>query len=359
MVLPTEMCGKWPGGGTLAFGPGHTVYSIPPGQENYICAWTDQGERGDPDGMGMDFTDNSQPLAPSLVSPADGSDGQDTASVQLSWTCSDPDGHSLKYDVYICALASGAEAAFVPVASQITDNTYLLTHLEMGTEYLWSVVASDGQAYEVGPVWKFTTSCPSLTGPNPTTMVPPNGATGGLEVTFHWEKVDGASSYAMRIDTAFSGEQYQWRLDTLTDTTTTVTIPDTIPAEIYWQVKALSTSLCEDGSWTSPALYTDVDEDQHTLLPQVYDLRQNYPNPFNPSTVIQFDLPRKAPVSIAIFNLLGQRVIELANEEYPAGSHEVNWDGLSSSGQRVSTGIYFYRLVAGDYINTKKMLLLK
>lgn len=100
-------------------------------------------------------------------------------------------------------------------------------------------------------------------------------------------------------------------------------------------------------------------DDYSAGLPSRISLSQNYPNPFNPSTVIRFNLPRRSHVSIVVFNLLGQKVVELANEEYPAGNHLVTWDGESSSGQRVSTGVYFYRLVAHDYIDTKKMILLK
>ncbi|MCH7691737.1 MAG: T9SS type A sorting domain-containing protein, partial [candidate division Zixibacteria bacterium] len=81
--------------------------------------------------------------------------------------------------------------------------------------------------------------------------------------------------------------------------------------------------------------------------------------PFNPATVIEFDLPRRSNVSITIFNLLGQQVKELVNEEISAGSYRVSWDGILSSGQRASSGIYFYRLIADDFIDTKKMILLK
>ncbi|MDH4157717.1 MAG: T9SS type A sorting domain-containing protein [candidate division Zixibacteria bacterium] len=104
---------------------------------------------------------------------------------------------------------------------------------------------------------------------------------------------------------------------------------------------------------------TDVEIDPESALPESLHLFRNYPNPFNPEMAIEFDLPRRSRVSIVICNSLGQVVTDLVNKEYPAGSHRVSWDRLSSSGERVSTGIYFYRLVAGDFINTKKMLLLK
>ena len=110
--------------------------------------------------------------------------------------------------------------------------------------------------------------------------------------------------------------------------------------------------------WTK-GVATDVEEIEYPALPDGYKLAQNYPNPFNPTTVIEFDLPRRSNVSITIFNLLGQQVAVLVNKEISAGSYRVSWDGILSSGQRASSGIYFYRLVADDFIDTKKMILLK
>jgi len=102
-----------------------------------------------------------------------------------------------------------------------------------------------------------------------------------------------------------------------------------------------------------------VNEDYPDNVLYGFRLFQNHPNPFNPSTVIDFDLQRRSHVSLAIFNLLVQRVRELVDEEHPAGSHQITWGGISSSGHRVSIGIYFYCLVAEDFIDKKKMILLK
>jgi hypothetical protein len=104
---------------------------------------------------------------------------------------------------------------------------------------------------------------------------------------------------------------------------------------------------------------TDVVDDGGGLLPESWGLAQNYPNPFNPTTTIAFDLPRRSRVSIAVFNLLGQKVAELADGEYSAGHHVVTWDGVTSGGQRAGSGVYFYRLVAGDHVESRKMVLLK
>lgn len=94
-------------------------------------------------------------------------------------------------------------------------------------------------------------------------------------------------------------------------------------------------------------------------LPTEYALEQNYPNPFNPTTTINFALPKAGKVEVAVFNVLGQQVNTLVSDELPAGAHSVVWDGRNSTGNTVSSGIYFYRISAGEFSQTKKMLMLK
>ena len=96
-----------------------------------------------------------------------------------------------------------------------------------------------------------------------------------------------------------------------------------------------------------------------TQIPQGYVLGQNYPNPFNPSTTIEYTLPQRSKVAIDIYNVLGQKVRTLVDETQAAGSHSIVWDGTNQSGQSVSTGFYFYKLTAGDYIDSRKMLMIK
>ncbi|MCI0331410.1 MAG: FG-GAP-like repeat-containing protein [candidate division Zixibacteria bacterium] len=98
---------------------------------------------------------------------------------------------------------------------------------------------------------------------------------------------------------------------------------------------------------------------QVALLPTKYDLHQNLPNPFNPQTLIKYDLPEAANVRLEVFNLLGQKVATLVNRYEAAGSKSVVWDGTDERGAKVSSGVYFYKLVAGDYVATKKMMLVK
>lgn len=94
-------------------------------------------------------------------------------------------------------------------------------------------------------------------------------------------------------------------------------------------------------------------------IPDECKLSQNYPNPFNPETSIEFALPQKTSVAVSVFNVLGQKVKVLVNSEMEGGYHTVRWNGTNNFGHEVSGGIYFYRLQAGDYSSTKKMLMLK
>ncbi|MCH9032855.1 MAG: T9SS type A sorting domain-containing protein, partial [candidate division Zixibacteria bacterium] len=104
---------------------------------------------------------------------------------------------------------------------------------------------------------------------------------------------------------------------------------------------------------------TDVEEFDFGNLPRDYNLSQNYPNPFNPTTTIDFNIPKRSNASINIYNMLGQKVKRLINQEYSAGNYKITWDGTTSNGVRASTGLYFYRLETKDFVETKKMILLK
>jgi len=109
---------------------------------------------------------------------------------------------------------------------------------------------------------------------------------------------------------------------------------------------------------TSPTLVLSVN-DSDGLLPDGFSLSHNYPNPFNPGTTINYTLPMRSHVNISIYNLLGQRINTVVDRLKSAGEYTTYWDGTGFDGKQVSTGVYFYRLQAGDYAQSKKMLLLK
>jgi hypothetical protein len=99
---------------------------------------------------------------------------------------------------------------------------------------------------------------------------------------------------------------------------------------------------------------TSVEQQQNNLFPEEYILEQNYPNPFNPTTTIEFSIPQAGLVQVSIYNILGEEVKQLINEERPAGNHSVQFNA-----SQLASGIYFYRLQAGLFVETKKMILMK
>ena len=97
---------------------------------------------------------------------------------------------------------------------------------------------------------------------------------------------------------------------------------------------------------------TNVNE--NTDIMKVFSLNQNYPNPFNPSTTIKYSIPKQSNVTLKLFDVLGSEIATLINKELPQGSYELEFDG-----SELTSGIYFYKLQARNFIKTKKMILLK
>ncbi|MCH7963038.1 MAG: T9SS type A sorting domain-containing protein [Bacteroidetes bacterium] len=100
-------------------------------------------------------------------------------------------------------------------------------------------------------------------------------------------------------------------------------------------------------------LVVDVEEIENDFITD-FELNQNYPNPFNPTTTIKFQIPESSFITIKIYDVLGNEITTLINEEKPAGVYEVEFDASV-----YSSGVYFYNLQAGNFIDVKKMILLK
>jgi hypothetical protein len=108
--------------------------------------------------------------------------------------------------------------------------------------------------------------------------------------------------------------------------------------------------------WTDTAhlnIVTGFEESSQTL-PKTFALHQNYPNPFNPSTTIEFDLPKASQVTLKIYNILGEEVATLVSDKLSAGSYSYDWDA-----RNLASGVYLYKLQAGDFVETKKMILMR
>jgi hypothetical protein len=110
-----------------------------------------------------------------------------------------------------------------------------------------------------------------------------------------------------------------------------------------------------DGTFSySNEIVVEVD-----LAPNDFALSQNYPNPFNPTTAIQFQVPKTSDIALKIYDMLGQEIKTLFAGQVEPGKYTVNWDGLNDAGAKMSSGSYIYRMIAGEFIQSKEMVLLK
>jgi hypothetical protein len=121
-------------------------------------------------------------------------------------------------------------------------------------------------------------------------------------------------------------------------------------------VEAVSLTATDDWNTSGFAfleLITDV-EKENDEIPTEFVLKQNYPNPFNPSTTITFSIPNEDLVSLKVFNSLGEEVAEIINETKATGNYSVSFDA-----GELTSGVYFYKISAGNFIQTRKMILVK
>ncbi|MDP3582955.1 MAG: FlgD immunoglobulin-like domain containing protein, partial [Ignavibacteria bacterium] len=133
-------------------------------------------------------------------------------------------------------------------------------------------------------------------------------------------------------------------------------------AVYYWRASSttnsgLTSNYSAPTSFSTGSTVTAIENKE--VLPTQFELSQNYPNPFNPTTVISYQLPANSFVTLKVYDMLGREVKTLVSQETAAGKYSVDWNGDDSYGNKVATGAYVYRIIAGDFISVKKMLLIK
>jgi len=240
-----------------------------------------------------------------------------------------------------------------------------------GTQYHWRVrfssVLLGGTSDWSDPVLtggaKFTTAA-TLAPPPPWVGDPINGVSvANSTPEFSWflptaPKV--ALKYRLKIyDDVFMTNKVFEKDDINSFSTVVSTLPG--GKTYYWSVESkdangLFSAISNKGVFSTSTV-TAIDNEE--LIPKKYSVEQNYPNPFNPTTTIKFSLPEASFVTLKIYNILGQEVKTLVNEQKNAGTFNVQWRGDNDFGNKVSSGAYIYRVIAGSHIFTKKMILLK
>jgi hypothetical protein len=187
----------------------------------------------------------------------------------------------------------------------------------------------------------------------PTLVSPANGSSGSTLAPLVWNIAPSAATYRVQVATDSLFAAIVVDDSTVTDTTRALSglTPD---VRYFWRVNAKNgggTTLWSTG-WSFTLTTTGVSGT--TNLPAEFSLSQNYPNPFNPNTVIRYGLPRASHVNVAVFNVLGQQIAVLDEGYREAGYHDVTF-----SGKNLASGVYLYRIVAGEYVQTRKFILMK
>lgn len=173
-----------------------------------------------------------------------------------------------------------------------------------------------------------------------------------------WSKVSSASSYELQISCSSVGsswEEFQkiYLSKILTENSIRLTLPRD---QYYWRVRSID-ELGNKSDWSIPFLFYTWGIDTSSSMEEVisdYILAQNYPNPFNPVTRIRFGLPENAITKLIIYDVLGREIETLINSDFGAGYHEVEFNGSN-----LPSGIYIYRIKAGEFTSVKKMILMK
>lgn len=292
------------------------------------------------------------PDTATLISPAAADSGL-TQPITLDWN--NVTG-ALSYRVMV---DNDADFSSTVVEDEVTPSTLDIMGLTAGTKYYWRIRSYNGCGWGEWSDTNWFKTCYMLGAP--VLVTPTDGDTiMSMPVSFDWNDVATASKYQFQIDDTITF------VSPLTNQQMTASQFGTYDLgfgiRYYWRVRAYGT--CGWGSWstvrsctTSAALA--VEEIGTGNLPMVYSLSQNYPNPFNPSTAIEFALPRPGLVMLDVYDIIGRRVRTLVSEAITAGTKRVIWDGRDAAGATVASGVYFYRIIADEFIETRKMLLLK
>jgi len=282
----------------------------------------------------------------SLSSPADEEDHV-PFPVEFSWE--NFEGAD-SYDLQISQQGNFATSV-VSTGLEHTEATITEVFADTTTFY-WRVRATvGGQMTEWSEVWEFTTE---LRVPEIPVWSPDDGEENvSTDPLLVWGESERAESYSLQLSVSQEFDELIVDASELQHTEYQVSGLEGT-TQYYWRVQAHNAAGAS--GWSQVLTFTTevATSISGTELPAELTLYQNYPNPFNPTTIITFGLPEASNIQLAVYDMLGRRVAMLENGMRTAGWHEVSFDASN-----LSSGIYIYRIQAGDFVQTRKMMLVK
>ena len=275
----------------------------------------------------------------------------------LGWTL--VGGGSPTFEVQVFTDAGLSVAFGSSPFTGVSDDSYTLTGLTAGATYYWRVRVEPSEPWsnvEVFTVFSGVSPAAPLAG----------SPTGGVELSSSAPTLSWFSPTYMDHSVKYELEYADNKEMTNSKVVSNLESPSFQASGLssgsyYWRTRSMN----DDGTYSG---YSDIANFEITGvtglegeegMPQSYELSQNYPNPFNPSTLIKYSLPEAGYVTLKIYNMLGQEVRTLLSTQSNAGVYTINWNGRDNFGHRVSSGAYIYQLVSGNFVQTKKMVLLK
>jgi hypothetical protein len=304
-------------------------------------------------------TENVKPTAPVIISP----DSVIVVNLNVTFHWKESidinPGDEVRYKMHWWGLE-------IPEDSISIDSTSFKVQLADNSQYFWKVFAYDNYSAfsESGTATFWTDAFPEPPFDFNTVAPLADAHLQSESVDFIWSKTTDPDPldevyYRVVVAKDWNDSDTYIYSDLTTDTTLSMTL--TMNDQYFWIVEA----------WDSDSLMTPSNSGQvhsfvlgsvsvlGTGIPTEFQLAQNYPNPFNPTTTIEYSLPEQSDIKLIIYDIKGNTVKQWNYINQNAGYYSVIWNGTNSSGSQVSTGIYFYRIIAGDFIQTKKMVFMK
>ena len=292
-------------------------------------------------------TVSSAPQPPALAAPADSAQRVSISPI-VSWNASTG---ATSYRLQVGTNPSFPTPLFDD--STITATSRQIGPLTNNTKFYWRMNAkSSGGTSSWSMVRSFTTV---VSAPLPPSLAAPVDSARNVQLntTLIWNAATTATIYHLQLSTA-SDYSATILYDSSLTTTSRVIGPLSLATTYYWRVRAKN-----DGGYSAfsstrqfSTMRTTSVEQSGSGIPTEFALDQNYPNPFNPATTIHFAVPKGGPVSLKVYDLLGREVATLVSQELGAGYFTVRWQA------EVASGTYVYRLQAGEFVESKKMILL-
>ena len=247
---------------------------------------------------------------------------------------------------YLTQVANDLEFANIFKSGSTADTVFSFSWFSEGRKYFWRVRA--GNLAGTGP-WSDVGNFTLLYAPTNLALQisAPN------EITLSW-KDNSTIKDGYVIEREQSPKTSFSIIDTLKGSGTEYIDKNAVQGQTYtYRLKAYKDSLESEYSNEASILLVEVNGEK-APIPKEYSLSQNYPNPFNPTTKIKFALPKTGLTKIAVYDFLGREIETIINQEFEAGYHEINIDA-----HNLPSGVYFYKIKSGDFIQTKKMVLMK